>query len=379
MSEITTIAQLSKKGRRALYYVATGVSEYEREASKACLKRLHDIGLVSDADRAAARLTELGARLAVQAGWSFMGSAHQIRIDALLQRRDPEPAPLIVAEPAPVAPAVEARPFLKYAGGKGRLMADIKGAMPENFGRLFVPFVGAGSLPLSMAGRVAYISDANTHLIRCYIAIRDNVEDLIFALGDFANDEQRFYEVRDAFNSGYGDDLWKAAAFIYMNRVGFNGVCRFNRKGEFNGTFGDGKPKAICDADNLRACATALRGMRIEADDFRAVEHIARPGDAVWFDPPYCEESKTASFTGYWGKWTDQDHADVAALFRRLVARGVHVLASNSETPRARELYAGFEIRQLTRANSVNSKASARGGKPEILVLGGTWTPRGAT
>ena len=67
------------------------------------------------------------------------------------------------------------------------------------------------------------------------------------------------------------------------------------------------------------------------------------------------------------------------ALFRRLAARGVHVLASNSETPKARELYAGFEIRQLTRANSVNGKASARGGKPEILVLGGTWTPRGAS
>jgi DNA adenine methylase len=278
-----------------------------------------------------------------------------------------------------VAPTVEALPFLRYAGGKGRLMAGIKEAMPENFGRLFVPFVGAGSLPLSIPGRVAYISDANTHLIRCYLAIRDNVEDLIFALGDFANDEQRFYEVRDAFNSGYGDDLWKAAAFIYMNRVGFNGVCRFNRKGEFNGTFGDGKPKAICDADSLRACAVALRGVEIVAEEFSGVEERAEPGDLVYLDPPYVPESKTASFTGYWGKWTDDDHEYVAALFRRLAARGVHVLASNSETPRARELYAGFEIRQLTRANSVNSKACARGGKAEILVLGGTWTPRGAS
>jgi DNA adenine methylase len=374
MSEITTIAQLSKKGRRALYYVATGVSEYEREASKACLKRLHDIGLVSDADRAAARLTDLGARLAVQAGWSFMGSAHQIRIDALLQRREPEPAPVILAEPAPVA-----RSPWKWVGGKGRLLPEIMAAMPETFGRLLVPFVGGGALVFAMPGRVAYISDANTHLINAYRCIRDNVDDVIFALQDHKNDRDYYDALVQAFNDGHGDNIWRAAAFMYMNKVCFNGLCRYNRKGEFNTPFGENPKANLCDADNLRACAVALRGMQIDVADFRAVEALAKPGDLCYLDCPYIPESKTAAFTGYWGKWTDQDHEDVPALFRRLAARGVHVLASNSDTPRARELYAGFEIRTLTRVNSVNSKASARGGKPEILVLGGTWTPRGAS
>jgi DNA adenine methylase len=289
---------------------------------------------------------------------------------------DPEPAPATVAEPAPAAPAVEARSPWRWVGGKGALLPEITAAMPEKFGRLFVPFVGGGALVFAMAGRVAYISDANTHLINAYVAIRDRVEDLILALQDHKNDRDYYDAVVESFNDGYGDDIWRAAAFMYMNKVGFNGLCRYNRKGGYNVPFGDNPKAKICDADNLRACAAALRGIDIVAEDFRAVEDRAQPGDLVYLDCPYIPESKTAAFTGYWGKWGDEEHEAVPALFRRLAARGVHVLASNSDTPKARELYSGFEIRTLTRANSVNSKASARGGKAEILVLGGTWAPK---
>jgi DNA adenine methylase len=388
MSEITTIAQLSKKGRRALYYVATGVSEYEREASKTCLKRLHDIGLVSDADRAVARLTDLGARLVVQAGWSFMGSAHQIRIDALLQRRDPEPAPVILAEPSPVAPAVEAeeattsartKPLISWAGGKGKLLKGILPVLPATFGRYFEPFAGGAALFFRLRPKGAYLADANPHLVRIYRAVRDRVDDVIFALREHKNDRDYYDSVKADFNAGYGDDIWRAAALMYMNKAGFNGVCRFNNSGEYNVPFGDGEPKTLCDVDNIRACSALLQESTVEQADFRVVESLAKPGDLVFLDSPYLPE-KAGSFVKYTKDgFSAQDHEDVAALFRRLAARGVHVLASNSETPKARELYAGFEIRTLTRANSVNSKASARGGKAEILVLGGTWTPRGAS
>jgi DNA adenine methylase len=272
-----------------------------------------------------------------------------------------------------------AKPFVRYVGGKGKLLPDILAAMPETFGRLLVPFVGGGALVFALPGRVAYISDANTHLVNAYVAIRDSVEDVIVALADHKNDRDYYDGVVEAFNDGYGDPIWRAAAFLYMNRVGFNGVCRYSLKGKYNVPFGDNPNATICDADNLRACSVALRGVEILAEDFRAVEERAQPGDVVYLDPPYVPESKTASFTGYWGRWGNEEHEYVAALFSRLTAKRVHVLASNSDTPMVRRLYAGFEIRTLSRSNSVNSKASARGGKAEILVLGGTWTPRGGT
>jgi DNA adenine methylase len=289
-----------------------------------------------------------------------------------------EPAPLIVAEPAPAAPTVEARPWARWCGGKSDLLDGIIPALPAEHGRLFVPFVGGAALPLKLARPGMYLSDANTHLINAYVCIRDSVEDVIAALQEHKSDDVYYYPLRDSFNQGYGDDIWRAAAFIYMNRVCFNGVCRYNRKGEFNVPWGKNMNATICDADNLRAVSAVLQGAEIEAADFRAIEEKAQPGDVAYLDPVYIEEN-AQSFTSYWGKWGGEEDEACAALFRRLASRGVHVLASNSETPRARELYAGFEIRTLTRANSVNSKASARGGKAEILVLGGTWTPKETT
>lgn len=386
-NDIVTVAQIPKKDRRTLYYAATGLADYPSSMSKAGLKRLSKAGLVDSWKRPTeAKLTPLGTRLAAEAGWHMKGNGTQAPLfvgspgaDAPAVDVTTEPAALILAEPAPAVPVVEARSPWKWVGGKGRLLPEIMAAMPEKFGRLLVPFVGGGALVFAMPGRVAYISDANSHLINAYTAIRDRVDDLILALQDHKNDRDYYDSVVESFNDGYGDDIWRAAAFMYMNKVGFNGLCRYNLKGGYNVPFGDNPKATICDADNMRACSAALQGVEIVIEDFRAVEERARPGDLVYLDCPYIQESKTAAFTGYWGKWTDRDHEDVPALFRRLASRGVHGLASNSDTPKVRELYAGFEMRTLTRANSINSKASARGGKTEILVLGGTWTPRGAS
>lgn len=377
---IVSVAQLDKSDRRCFHAVATGAIAEAVFKTKASLKRLHDMGLVDGwKDPSAAKLTPLGEEFAASNALGE-GIGGQVQVPMFVEpaARRPEPQ-VILAEPAPVAPTVEARSPLKWVGSKGKLLGDIVPALPATFGRLLVPFVGGGALPFRLGARGAYLSDANPHLVNVYLVIRDRVEDLILALQDHKNERDYYEALKGSFNDGYGDEVWRAGAFIYMNKVGFNGLCRYNQSGKFNVPFGDMPNAKICDAENLRACSVVLQGAVIEVADFRAVEALAKPGDLCYLDCPYIPESKTAAFTGYWGKWTDQDHEDVPSLFRRLAARGVHVLASNSETPRARELYAGFEIRTLTRANSVNSKASARGGKPEILVLGGTWTPRGAS
>lgn len=384
-NNVETVAHLSQKGRRSLYYVATGLAQYPGSRSKASLKRLASLGLVDSWKKPQeAKLTHRGEKIATDAGWQLKGDGAQLALfDAAGMMRDLDEAlaiPLPGPDPTdPKEPALAARSPLKWCGSTGKLLASIVPALPATFGMLFVPFVGGGSLPFAIGCAGAYLSDANPHLVNVYIVIRDSVEDLILALQDHRNDRAYYDALKESFNDGYGDPVWRAAAFIYMNKVGFNGLCRYNRAGKYNVPFGDNPKATICDADNLRACSVALRGTTIEAADFRDVDGMVQPGDCLYIDPPYLPESKTASFTGYWGTWTDQDHEDVAAMFRRLAARGVHVLASNSDTPKVRELYDGFEMRTLTRANSINSKASARGGKAELLILGGTWTPRGAT
>lgn len=333
--------------------------------------------------------TEAGRALAARIGLSEKEpprgpdvEQRTLPIDMSFQKR--AISPLLVTTPAPAldepaTPAVDTltKPLIRWAGGKGKLLKSIMPLLPPTFGRYLEPFAGGLALFFRLRPRGAYISDANPHLVRIYRAVRDHADDVIVALQEHKNDRTYYEGVRKDFNAGYGDDVWRAAALIYMNRAGFNGVCRFNGDGGYNVPFGDGAPKTLCDVDNIRACSALLQESTVELADFRKVESVAQPGDFVYLDEPYIPEKKS-SFVKYTKDgFSEQDHEDVASLFRRLAARGIHVLASNSDTPRARELYAGFEIRTLLRANSVNSKASGRGGKTEILVLGGTWTPRG--
>lgn len=381
---------LGPAGRLALHYAVCGDSATARRKRTAfsLLKAL----LLVDAEGCP---TQEGRALAARIGLSAdvppkVSGLEQFELPIDFTLRKPGATPVVAvleaaaAEPSasppepPAIPAAPARSPLKWVGSKGKLLVDIVPALPATFGRLLVPFVGGGALPFRIGAAGAYLSDANPHLVNVYLMIRDRVEDLILALAGHRNNKTYYSALKKDFNEGYGDDVWRAAAFLYMNKVGFNGLCRYNLKGGYNVPFGDNPKATICDAENLRACSVALRGAEIVAEDFRAVEERAQPGDCLYCDPPYVPESKTASFTGYWGRWGDEEHEACAALFRRLVARGVHVLASNSDTQKARELYAGFDMRQITRANSVNSKASARGGKRELLILGGTWTPRGA-
>lgn len=383
---------LGPAGRLALHHAICGnlTAARRKRSTFALLKAL----LLVDAE---GEPTEEGRALAARIGLSADTpprpasiEQHVLPIDLSYRKPPPNGIRLLVTIPPqpsvltpPPAPAVDAfaatKPLIKWAGGKGKLLNGILPALPATFGRYFEPFAGGLALFFRLQPRGAYLADANKHLVRIYRAVRDHADDVIAALQEHKNDRAYYDRIRDDFNDGYGDDIWRAAALMYMNRAGFNGVCRFNGDGKYNVPFGDGKPKTLCDVENIRACSALLQQSTLEWADFRAVENVAQAGDLVFLDSPYLPEN-AGSFVNYTKEgFSAQDHEDVAALFRRLVARGVHALASNSDTPRARELYAGFEIRTLCRSNSVNSKASARGGKAEILVLGGTWTPRGAS
>ena len=274
-----------------------------------------------------------------------------------------------------------AHPFVKYVGGKRQLLASILARVPASFGTYHEPFVGGGALywPLCGLGRSAdaFLSDGNARLIRTYRAIQEDVEAVIRRLVDprCTYDPGVFATVRACFNASRIDPAYTdadvAAYFIYLNKCGFNGLFRENQAGDFNVAFGKfATPPVICDAENLRACAAALRHAKVTHQDFRAAEAAMNPGDFAYFDPPYAPMSATSDFTHY-GKdpFGCAEQIALHDLALTLANRGVHVLLSNSSAPVIRELYADFEQVEVQARRAVNRDGTKRGAVTELLLI----------
>lgn len=261
------------------------------------------------------------------------------------------------------------RPFLKWAGGKGQLLAQYARLFPPRFGRYHEPMVGGGAVFFHLRPPRAALSDANAEVVDCYRAVRDDVEALIAALGRHRYDRDHYYAVR-ALEPARLEPAERAARTIYLNRAGFNGLYRVNSKGKFNVPFGRYVNPTICDADNLRACSRALRRVRLDCAPFRDVLDRVRRGDFVYIDPPYVPLSRTAHFTAYAaGGFGKADHEELARVYAELDRRGILVMLSNSDTPLVRDLYAGFRRVVVRAARSINSKATKRGLVRELVIL----------
>lgn len=263
----------------------------------------------------------------------------------------------------------KAKPFVKWAGGKRRLVPHLLRHIPARFGAYHEPFVGGGALFYELHPAVAYLSDANERLVRTYRGIRDNVDDVILRLGTYPHDQEFFLRLRKE-DVDLGSDVDVAAWFIYLNKTGFNGLYRVNRKNEFNVPFGDFTNPTICDHDNLRACSRLLRRAEIEAEDFTSVLQRAQRGDLVYFDPPYMPLSQSSSFVSYTkGGFGPEDHRRLRDVALELKRRGVAVLLSNSSHPLVRELYGEhFRIVEVMAARAINSRGDRRGPVRELVI-----------
>ncbi len=156
-----------------------------------------------------------------------------------------------------------------------------------------------------------------------------------------------------------------------MSHNCFNGLYRVNKQGKFNVPFGRYTKPTICDEENLRAVSQTLLAASPALLDFQNTVLTAKPGDAVYFDPPYVPVSDTANFTAYSaGGFGPDDQRRLHKVATDLAVRGVHVLLSNSDTPFVRELYKSFKIERVEVPRRVNSKASKRGKVGELLISG---------
>lgn len=267
------------------------------------------------------------------------------------------------------------RPFLKWAGGKSALLPEliprVQAARP--FSAYYEPFIGGGALFFELArlglipGKTV-LSDVNANLIDAYLDVRNHVETVIRALLSHksSHSPDHYYAVRSASPRTLPN---RAARIIYLNRTCFNGLYRENSRGQFNVPIGRYKNPRICDETNLRACSQALKQARVAVRPFQHILKTARPGDFVYFDPPYHPLSKTSSFTSYdRAGFGENDQRLLAGVFAQLSARGVKCLLSNSMTDLVRQLYAEFTIEEVYAPRHVNSRADRRGKIPEALI-----------
>lgn len=270
------------------------------------------------------------------------------------------------------------KPFLKWSGGKAKVIRHIEPLLPEAWGVYYEPFLGGGALFFhlasrqSMAGR-AVLSDINERLVRTYRAVRDDVEEVIEALQRHKkfHTPEYYYTTRGDGTIDEQSDVAVAAWFIYLNKTCFNGLHRVNKKGEFNVPLGRYTNPMICDAENLRACSQALQGVDILRRSFHEVIAGPSAGDFTYFDPPYVPLTKTANFTAYSAEGFGYDEqARLVLLAWRLANRGVHVLLSNSDTPLTRDLYRAdhFTCHSIRIGRSVSCKGDSREAVGELLI-----------
>jgi DNA adenine methylase len=297
-----------------------------------------------------------------------------------------------------------ARPFLKWAGGKSQLLAQIDQYLPEaikdgSIQRYVEPFIGSGALFFhvvkSYPVQELYIADFNRELVDAYWTIQQCVEDLIAVLGDMqarytplSEIERKafFYEKREQFNANRTEppagalqraDVERTAQLIFLNRTCYNGLYRVNAKGQFNVPFGRYKRPTICDAANLRAVAAVLQRTEIHFGHYTECEEFVDTDTMVYFDPLYRPISATARFTAYSQySFDDKEQSELAEFYRKLNAKGATLLLSNSDPKNVNpgddffeDTYAGFHIERVQARRRINSRAERRGPIYELLIF----------
>lgn len=260
------------------------------------------------------------------------------------------------------------RPFLKWVGGKRQILHALAEHVPHRFGRYHEPFLGGGALFFHLRPQKSVLSDTNERLVRTWRGVRDSVEEVIALLYDWPYDKDFYQELR-ARPIDERPDAEVAAWFIYLNRTGFNGLYRVNRRNIFNVPFGAYTNPTICDADLLRTVSASLAETELHVEDFGAVLDRAERGDFVYFDPPYVPLTATSSFTSYTADGFGMtDQARLRDTARALKERGVYVVVSNSSAPAVHELYADFHRTPVAAARAINCVASKRGSVTELIL-----------
>lgn len=259
--------------------------------------------------------------------------------------------------------------FLKWVGSKNRLIPQLLPHLPG--GKRFIePFVGAGNVFINTNYDSYVLCDKNSDLINVYKWLRDDLAILLNETKSLFDSNPDFYDVRTRFNkSTLLLSVQRAAEFIYLNRHCFNGVCRYNAKGEFNVPIGNHK-SIYFPKDELIAFSNKLISVPVELvrADFSAVIENTTRGDVIYCDPPYISDDENGIFTGYTpGKFDSETTKRLHNLLVLAVRRGATAIISNSNNSLVRAIFSDFKIYEVSAARSIAANGNR---KPAHEIIG---------
>ena len=263
------------------------------------------------------------------------------------------------------------RAFLKWAGGKYPLLDDIKRHLPQGE-CLIEPFVGAGSVFLNTDFSRYILADINSDLISLYNIVKTRTDEYVQASRELfmpeTNQAEVYYRFREEFNASE-DPFRRAVLFLYLNRFGYNGLCRYNLRGEFNVPFGRYKKPYFPEAE-LYHFAEKAQNAEFHCLSYEESMDRADSNSVVYCDPPYAPLSATANFTAYHtNSFSPKEQAHLAEMAEKLVSKQIPVLISNHDTPDTREWYRAAKHFHVKVRRSISSNGGTRKKVNELLAL----------
>lgn len=273
---------------------------------------------------------------------------------------------------------MNAKPIVKWAGGKRQLIDKLLELMPKNYNNYFEPFVGGGALLFELMPNNAIINDVNEELIAIYrcLADEENFKLMISDLEEHEKNhsEEYYHEVREEDRNPDFNllPIWKRASrAIYLNKSCFNGLYRVNANGYFNVPSGKKVKVQTYDKENIIKLHKYFMNENViilDGDFVKAVKK-AKSGDFVYFDPPYDPFDDKESFTSYTKfNFTKEDQRRLADLFKELSSKGVQVMLSNHNTKYIHELYNEFNIHVVNAKRMINADSKGRGNVEEVII-----------
>lgn len=263
------------------------------------------------------------------------------------------------------------RSFLKWPGNKYHCLKMILPEFPEAE-RLIEPFTGSATVFLNTQFQQNILAEQNPDLINLFTSIKREGEEFIkYSAGLFTaenNDEKKYYQFREKFNAE-SDPIERSALFLYLNKHGFNGLCRYNSQGIYNVPFGL-YTKPYFPQKELELFMKKSSSAKFKHADFADTFKLAKPGDLIYCDPPYSPIEQESNFSAYTGKkFAKDEHVKLAALAKKAASRGVKVIISNHDTEFTREQYQGAKIKSFEVSRFISSTADKRLPVRELLAV----------
>ncbi len=289
-----------------------------------------------------------------------------------------------------------AKPFVKWAGGKGALIKQIIEYLPSNFGEqqditYIEPFVGGGAMLFHLLTHYpnikrAIINDVNHDLINCYQLIKNDpsklitllqgIQDEFYQLTSLDDKSQYYYYMREKYNQNNLPIEEHAACFIFLNKTCYNGLYRVNINGKFNVPYGGYKTPKICNEEIIIADHSVLQKVDIYVGEYQNItRHIGKGYNFIYIDPPYRPLSESACFIKYTHNlFDDTEHKKLKAYCDMLTHKKCNIMQSNSCSidsdgePYFAKLYDTYHINQIKAHRFIKAQAGKREKETELLI-----------